>query len=112
MAASIGRLIADIDRTLVPFDHALLDREQKWNLLNADWIKQRGQSEYPIESIIYSDHFVICWSFPSPTGRRWRAAPDEGKIDTRRCLSLIRPPGTFSRREKELTVEFNLYPDQ
>ncbi len=38
MAASIGRLIADIDRTLVPFDHALLDREQKWNLLNADWI--------------------------------------------------------------------------
>jgi len=38
---------------------------------------------------------------PSPTGRRWRAAPDEGMPLNHEKLSLIRPLGTFSRGEKE-----------
>ena len=50
--------------------------------------------------------------FPSPTGRRWREATDEGRrIQTHGKLqfklnasALIRPTGTFSRGEKE-----NLY---
>ena len=38
LAASIGALLARLDVALEGFDHALLARTQKWNLLQAGWI--------------------------------------------------------------------------
>ena len=38
LAASIGALLARLDRALEGFDHPLLARTQKWNLLQAGWI--------------------------------------------------------------------------
>ena len=36
--ASLGRLLGDLDRALESFDHEHLAREQKWDLLQSDWI--------------------------------------------------------------------------
>lgn len=41
LAASIGALIARLDKALAGFEHPLLDRAQKWNLLEAGWIAGR-----------------------------------------------------------------------
>lgn len=40
LAASIGALLARLDLALRGFEHSLLARKQKWNLLQADWIAE------------------------------------------------------------------------
>jgi Ser/Thr protein kinase RdoA (MazF antagonist) len=40
MAASIGRLLARVDRGLEKFQHPLLHRDHKWNLCKPDWIEE------------------------------------------------------------------------
>jgi 4-aminobutyrate aminotransferase-like enzyme/Ser/Thr protein kinase RdoA (MazF antagonist) len=40
MAASIGNLLAQVDRALETFEHPYLDREHKWNLCKPDWIEE------------------------------------------------------------------------
>src|SRR5262245_19205268 len=42
---------------------------------------------------------------PSPSGRGWREAPDEGRSDAMsRHSTLTRPSGTHSRRERDLAL--------
>jgi 4-aminobutyrate aminotransferase-like enzyme/Ser/Thr protein kinase RdoA (MazF antagonist) len=40
LAASIGRLLARVDRGLAQFAHPLLERPHKWNLCKSDWIEE------------------------------------------------------------------------
>jgi 4-aminobutyrate aminotransferase-like enzyme/Ser/Thr protein kinase RdoA (MazF antagonist) len=44
MAASIGHLLARVDRGLENLDHPLLDRSQRWNLCQSGWIGEHLQA--------------------------------------------------------------------